>query len=389
MTRALHRSILTLFSRHFGGVADVVTAAPGRVNLIGEHTDYNDGFVLPVAIDRKTMIAARRRDDGQINLVAGDLRDATCSFAAGTGAAEHAANAWSNYVRGMAALLPHHGIKVSGADIAILGDMPQGAGLSSSAALENAIGLALAILDGHADVDRTLLARIGQQAEHEFAGCHCGIMDQLISACALPGHALLIDCRSLDMQPVALSDDLAVMIVHSGVTRGLVDGEYNIRRAQCEAAARHFAVDALRDLDWSRLDGSETMGLDPTAWSRARHVVSENARTIAMAEALASADLVLAGELMAASHASMRDDFAISVPPVDALVSILQRAIGREGGARMTGGGFGGAVVALMPKDRIGAVESAIHKAYRTPSGDMADVMVAVPSGGVVVVDNC
>ncbi|QJQ32872.1 galactokinase [Sphingomonas lacunae] len=375
--------ISALFTRHFGGLADVVTAAPGRVNLIGEHTDYNDGFVLPMGIDRHTMVAARRRNDGQVHLIAGDLGGATASFPVGSGPAAMATDGWTNYVRGMAALMPAHGVSISGADIAIAGDMPRGAGLSSSAALENAVGLAFAALDGQPDFDRALLARVGQQAEHAFAGCHCGIMDQLVSACAHPGHALLIDCRSLARQSVALPAGFEVMIVHSGVVRGLVDGEYNVRRAQCEMAARHFAVPALRDLDLAQLVGPWAAGLDAVSLRRARHVVSENARTLAMAKALTSGDMVQAGRLMAESHASMRDDFAITVPPVDALAVLLQEAIGEEGGARMTGGGFGGAVVAILPTDRVASVSAAVHAAYRTPSGQPATIMLASASGGV------
>lgn len=378
-----NEAVAGLFASQFGGGPDVVTAAPGRVNLIGEHTDYNDGFVLPMAIDRHTMVAARQRDDGRINIIAGDLGGATTSFALGSGRAEQASDSWSNYVRGMAALLPDHGVAVRGADIAIAGNMPQGAGLSSSAALENAVGLALAALDGQPAFDRSLLARIGQQTEHEFAGCHCGIMDQLVSACASAGHALLIDCRTLAMKPVALPQDVVVMIVHSGVSRGLVDGEYNLRRNQCEAAARHFGLTALRDLDLAMLGSTAAAGLDDVALRRARHVVSENGRTLAMVQALADSDLVTVGELMAQSHESMRSDFSITVPAVDKLVAVLQSAIGRQGGARMTGGGFGGAVVALMAAERVAMVKAAVAAGYRTPSGQAAEIMLAVPSAGV------
>jgi galactokinase len=352
--------------------------APGRVNLIGEHTDYNDGFVLPCAISRLTMVAARRRDDRQVRIIAGDLGGATTEFSLSRTIQPDRAAPWSNYVRGVTDGLLDAGLDLPGADLAIVGDMPQGAGLSSSAALENAAGLALAALAGKPDFDRSRLALIGQRAEHRFAGCQCGIMDQLVSARAQAGAALLIDCRSLECTSVSLPDDLAVMIVHSGIERGLVDGEYNLRRQQCEAAARHFGVAALRDL----AELPEPGGLDPVAYARARHVVGENARTLAAAEALANGDLAQLGSLMAASHAAMRDDFQITLPAIDRLVALLQDAIGADGGARMTGGGFGGAVVALLPKDRVAAVRSAVEAGYRTPSGAAPLIMIEQPSAG-------
>jgi len=371
-----------LFREHFGASPELVARAPGRVNLIGEHTDYNDGFVLPCAISRQTLVAARRRDDRQVRIVAGDLGGATTAFSLAEPITPDGTAPWSNYVRGVADGLLAAGVELAGADLAIMGDMPQGAGLSSSAALENAAGLALAALAGQPDFDRSRLALIGQRAEHNFAGCQCGIMDQLVSARAVAGSALLIDCRSLDCTPVTLPTDLAVMIVHSGIERGLVDGEYNLRRQQCEAAARHFGVAALRDLDALPEPG----GLDPVAYARARHVVGENARTLAAAEALRSGDLARLGQLMAESHAAMRDDFQITLPAIDALVALLQQAIGGAGGARMTGGGFGGAVVALLPAAEVERVRAAVLAGYRTPAGEPPLIMVETPTAGASLI---
>lgn len=371
-----------LFHESFGSAPQLAARAPGRVNLIGEHTDYNDGFVLPCAISRQTVVAARRRDDGQIRLVAGDLGGSVDEFSATDSIQPSAAAPWSNYVRGVADGLIAAGLDLPGADLAILGDMPQGAGLSSSAALENAAGLALAALAGQPEIDRTRLALIGQRAEHLFAGCQCGIMDQLVSARAVAGSALLIDCRSLDCTPVPLPDGLGVMIVHSGVQRGLVDGEYNLRRQQCEAAAQHFGVKALRDLH----ELPPAQGLNPAAYARARHVVGENARTLAAAEALRAGDLAQLGVLMAQSHAAMRDDFAITVPVIDALVSLLQDAIGSAGGARMTGGGFGGAVVALLPLADLDRVEATVRAGYRTPEGGAPLIMIETPAAGASLI---
>ncbi len=375
-------ALTNLFRQHFGQDPDLVARAPGRVNLIGEHTDYNDGFVLPCAISRQTMVAVRRRDDRQVRIVAGDLGGLTTTFSLAEAIAPDGTAPWSNYVRGVADGLIAGGLDIPGADLAIMGDMPQGAGLSSSAALENAAGLALAALAGQPDFDRTRLALIGQRAEHHFAGCQCGIMDQLVSARAIAGAALLIDCRSLECTPVPLPDGLAVMIVHSGIERGLVDGEYNLRRQQCEAAARYFGVSALRDLVELPARGS----LDPVAYARARHVVGENARTLAAAEALRAGDLARLGVLMAESHAAMRDDFQITLPAIDALVALLQQTIGSEGGARMTGGGFGGAVVALLPLAEVERVRAAVLGGYRTPAGDPPLIMIEVPAAGASLI---
>lgn len=371
-----------LFENSFGAAPTLIARAPGRVNLIGEHTDYNDGFVLPCAISKQTMVAVRPRDDGIVNIVAGDLYGATTSFALDAPIRPDASAPWSNYVRGMASLLQAEGLHLPGADMAILGDMPQGAGLSSSAALENASGLAFVALAGQPDFDRTRLAQLGQRTEHEFAGCKCGIMDQLVSARAEAGSALLIDCRSLETQAVAIPDDVAILIVHSGISRGLVDGEYNARRAQCEAAAMHYGVSALRDLEALPAQGS----LDPVAWRRARHVVSENARTLAAADALRAGDLSHLGTLMSASHISMRDDFQITLPAIDRLVAILSEAIGDVGGARMTGGGFGGAVVAVLAQERLKAALAAVARDYRAPDGQRAEVMIERPADGASLI---
>ncbi len=373
-----------LFNQSFAAWPTLVARAPGRVNLIGEHTDYNDGFVLPCAIGKQTLVAARARQDGQINIVAGDLGEAHSSFRLDEPILPDPAAPWSNYVRGMASLLKTEGLDLRGADMAILGDMPQGAGLSSSAALENAAGLAFAALAGQPDFDRTHLAQLGQATEHEFAGCNCGIMDQLVSARAEAGMAMLIDCRSLETSAVPIPDDLAILIVHSGIERGLVDGAYNERRAACEAAAAHFGVTALRDVTPAQLAGADS--LDPVTLRRARHVVTENARVLDAVAALGRNDLSALGALMAGSHASMRDDFAITLPPIDRLVDLLNEAIGGQGGARMTGGGFGGAVVALVRRDRLEPVVEAVNRGYRTPGGQEAQIMIERPGSGASLI---
>jgi galactokinase len=378
-------AIRAAFVAAFGTQPDVITRAPGRVNLIGEHTDYNDGFVLPCAISYQTMVAIRKREDGVVNIIAEDLKGARNSLRLDQPILPDAEAPWSNYVRGMIALMQQDGFALPGADIAILGNMPQGAGLSSSAALENAIGLAYAALIGRADIDRNRLAELGQLTEHRFAGCNCGIMDQLVSARAEAGAALLIDCRTLTSKPVAIPVDAAIMIVHSGVSRGLVDGAYNERREQCENAAAHYGVKALRDLDVAALNVGQA-GLDPIAFRRARHVVTENQRTLDAVAALATGKLNALGPLMAQSHISMRDDFEITHPAIDQLVGILTDAIGDEGGARMTGGGFGGSVVAIMKRNRVDTVSALVREHYQRPDGEAPLIMVETPAAGASVV---
>ena len=367
------------FRAHFGDEPALLVRAPGRVNLIGEHTDYNDGFVLPCAIDRDTVVAAGPSDDPRLHAVAADSDDATDDWSPGDGFAP-ATHDWANYVRGVATALIEAGVALPGARLAIAGNVPLGSGLSSSASLEVAVGVALAALAG-ATVDPTRMAQIAQHAENAYVGAQCGIMDQLIATRGVAGHALLIDCRSLDCRPVALPPGVSILIAHSGVRHAHADGEYNDRRAECARAAAHYGVAALRDLDVAALEAGR-VGLDDVSFRRARHVVTENARTLAAADALATGDLVTMGRLMAESHVSMRDDFEITVPAVDRLQTIMADAVGVEGGARMTGGGFGGCVVALLPQTRVATVIEAVARDYRAPDGSPADVFVCKASDG-------
>lgn len=381
LDNSLRHIVSAAFASTFGTAPDLVVRAPGRVNLIGEHTDYNDGFVLPCAIGPSTMVAASARSDGQVHIVASDFGNAEDRFTLSPEIAKNSAQPWSDYVRGMMVALQQHGFTLNGANIAIAGNLPKGAGLSSSASLEVAIGKAMLALAG-ADIDHTKLAQIAQAAECDFVGTKCGIMDQLISAQGKAGHALLIDCRSLELTDAPVPYDVAIMIVHSGVTRGLVDGHYNERRRQCEAAAAAMGVTALRD---ANIDMLNAAGLDATTTARARHVITENQRTLDAADALGRADLATLGALMGESHASMRDDFEITVPPIDNLVGLLQTAIGAHGGARMTGGGFGGACVALLPVDKVEAVTAHIVAGYTTPDGEAPLIMVERPGPGVAI----
>ena len=379
--QALLDRVTNSFAVQFGHAPDLVVRAPGRVNLIGEHTDYNDGFVLPCAIGPANMVAISKRDDDRVDVVAADFDDARDSFALIPPPERNLSQPWADYVRGTLLVLQNDGHALSGAKIAIAGNLPKGAGLSSSAALAVAVGKANLALNG-IDIDNRRLAQIAQKAECDFVGTQCGIMDQLISAQGKADHALLIDCRSLEVTDILIPDDVAIMIVHSGVTRGLVDGHYNERRRQCEAAAAAMGVSALRDAD---LDNLAAAVLDAVTTARARHVITENQRTLDAADALAKNDLAALGRLMAQSHASMRDDFEITIPAIDDLVALLQNAIGDQGGTRMTGGGFGGAAVAIMPRARVADVQASINAAYKTPNGDAPLIMIERPGPGVAI----
>lgn len=333
------------------GAPSGVAYAPGRVNLIGEHTDYNDGFVLPCAIDRGTAVAFGH-GDGLSTVVSADFSEADAFDAR---APFVAAPGWRAHVRGVAAVFADRALTLPPMHLAVAGDVPQGAGLSSSASLAVALGGAFSTIGGFG-LGETDIALIAQASENRYVGTACGNMDQLAAAHGRAGKALMIDCRSLSVTPVAMPDDVAVLIVHSGITRGLVDSAYNERRAACEAAAAAMGVDALRDATPAMVSAA---ALDPITRARARHVVSENARVGAFAAAISAQDWGAIGALMAASHASMRDDFAITLPPIDALVEALAQAAAGRGGARMTGGGFGGCVVALVARDRLDAVQAA------------------------------
>lgn len=366
---------LARFAELVGAAPDLAVRAPGRVNLIGEHTDYNDGFVLPAAIGLQSIVAVRRRHDSIVRLIAADFGDAVSEFDLAAPITRDASQPWSDYIRGVATVLQGEGLDFGGLDMLVAGDIPQGSGLSSSASISVASGMAFGALFAPGRFDATQIALIAQRAECDFVGMRCGNMDQLASAHGAMEHALLIDCRSLDVRPVALPDDTAILIIHSGISRGLVDGHYNERRASCEAVARQFGASALRDVTLDQLDAART-DLDSVSYRRARHVVTENARTLAAADAMAAGDLVALGELMAASHASMRDDFEITLPAIDQLVAELQAAIGAHGGARMTGGGFGGAVVALVASDAVETLVARIEARYRTPAGRKPPIMV-------------
>ncbi len=368
------------FTTLFGYSATHIIQAPGRVNLIGEHTDYNDGFVLPCAINYLTMVAAAKRNDNIVRVIAIDYGNRENCFDLAKEIELQPDCMWANYIRGVVKCLLTRGYQFQGADIVVSGNIPQGAGLSSSAALEVVIGQTFKTLYA-LDISQVDIALNGQQAENEFIGCNCGIMDQLISACAEKDHALLLDCRSLETQSVAIPQGIAIMIINSNKKRALVDSEYNTRRLQCEQAAKTFSVPALRDVSIEQFN-ARIAQLDPVLAKRARHVITENTRTIKAADALRQGDMQLMAQLMEESHISMRDDFEITVPEIDLIVDIVKAEIGNQGGVRMTGGDFGSCVVALLPLDLIDQVKRAILCQYEAATGLKESVYVCRAEDG-------
>ena len=327
------------FRQRFGTEPDGIAFAPGRVNLIGEHVDYNDGLVLPMPIAQGTAVAWKRRDGELIEIHAGDIA-ADDVFRFGNVDAPAGVD-WRSYCRGMVTLSPV--TPAGGLQMAIAGDLERGAGLSSSASLCIAMGRALADAADRV-IDPAVLARAAQQTEHEFAGVACGIMDQMAIAAGNPGQAMLLDCRDLSHRQVNLPPDWAVVVVSSGVQRGLVEGEYNLRRRQCETAAKSLGVKSLRDATPAMIAAAK---LTLPVLQRARHVVSEIGRVQEAVKALAQADMATMRRLLREGHHSLRDQFEVSIPVIDDLVQQLEHVVGNEGGARMTGAGFGGSVVVV------------------------------------------
>lgn len=372
-----------IFTQKYNKQPELTVYAPGRVNIIGEHTDYNDGFVMPCAINYGTAIAGSKRADHIWNVYAADL-DLEDTFSLDEDFPQ-SEQKWANYVRGVVKFIQERCPQFKqGADLVISGNVPHSSGLSSSAALEVAIGKFCQQLSD-LPLTHTEIALIGQKAENKFVGANCGNMDQLISALGQKDHLLMIDCRSLETQPTPVPKDVAVIIVNSNVPHDLVTGEYNTRRWQCEKAAEFFGVKALRDVSVEEFQKreAELTALNPLVAKRARHVVTENQRVLDAVEALKHNDLTKLGELMGQSHESMRDDFEITVPQIDYLVELAQLVIGKTGGARMTGGGFGGCIVALAPHDKVEEVRKIIADNYEKQTGLKEDFYVCTASQGV------
>ena len=352
--------------------------APGRVNLIGEHTDYNDGFVLPMAIDREAAVAIRKRDDRIVRVHTVNY-DETAELDLDT-ENERKKGFWLNYFEGVARILESKGTKLTGADMLIWSDVPGGAGLSSSAALEVVTGLALTEIAG-AKVDRVTLAEVGQQTEHEYVGANVGIMDQFVSANAQAGHALLLDCRSLEFENVPLdTSEVAVVICDTNVKHELASSAYNTRRSECEQAveilkASLSGIQKLRDVNVDQFEKYADQLPDPVR-RRARHVVTENARTLKAASALKKNDLAEFGRLMWQSHDSLRYDYEVSSPELDVMVDIAKGTEGVLGG-RMTGGGFGGSTVNLVERKHCESFTEKIMSEYKRATGIEATILIS------------
>jgi galactokinase len=340
------------FARIYGEPPEHLVRAPGRVNLIGEHTDYNEGFVLPMAIDREMLLAARRRKDHRIHMVALDFAGSASEFSLDAAIQLDHTNKWSNYIRGVAWALLQHGLALPGLDLAIRGNVPVASGLSSSAALEVCSATTFQTFAGF-EMDKVDLVRLCQKAENELVGVKSGIMDQFISTLAREGHALLIDCRDLSYQNVPLPRGASIVVCDSMKRRGLVDSEYNKRRTECEEAARRLGVTALRDASLEQFVRLEKE-MPPNVARRARHVITENARVLRAVEAAHKNDLETFGMLMNESHESLRNDYAVSSVELDALVEIARAQQGCLG-ARLTGAGFGGCTVNLVRDDAVDA----------------------------------
>jgi galactokinase len=363
------------FVKQFSAEPAFVVRAPGRVNLIGEHTDYNDGFVMPMAIDRAVYIALRPRNDKKVRLYSMDF-EIWGEFALDDLQRE---KGWLEYPKGVAWVLQNEGLNLQGFEGVISGDIPRGAGLSSSAAIELATARAFQSVSGFS-WNAKQMALLGQKAENQWVGVNCGIMDQLISAVGQKDHAVLIDCRSLDTESVPLPNGSVVVIMDTNTRRGLVDSAYNERRSQCEEAAKFFGVKALRDVTLKEFEARRDE-LSPMTYKRAKHVISENERTTQAAHAMKQSDAVLLGQLMNASHESLKDDFEVSSEALNIIVDCARVEAGCYG-ARMTGAGFGGCAVALVKSDKAEAFAKNVAQSYKHKIKQEASIYVCQATEG-------
>ena len=374
------------FNEHYGYNPEKNVFAPGRVNIIGEHTDYNDGFVMPCAINYGMAVSFAKRNDSIWRVYAIDINeqdefDLSQDFTQ----SEHK---WANYVRGVVKYIQEQCPEFKqGADLVMTSDVPMSSGLSSSAALEISIGKTCQVL-GNLPLSLAQIALIGQKAENKFVGANCGNMDQLTSALGQKDHLIMIDCRSLEITPTPVPQGYSIAIINSNVKHDLVTGEYNNRRQECEQAAKFFGVKALRDVTPEQFHAreNELKAESELAYKRAKHVVYEDQRVLDAVVALKANDMVKLGQLMGESHDSMRDDFEITIPEIDYLVELAQVAIGKNGGARMTGGGFGGCIVCLMPNEKVEALRQLIADNYEKQTGIKETFYLCTASDGVRVV---
>ena len=374
------------FQKHYGRPARWIVAAPGRVNVIGEHTDYNDGFVLPMAIEKYAIMAADpAKERGRISVYDAQFKEtATVDI---SGPVTKGQPKWSNYIRGVIAGFQNRGAKIPALDVVFLSTVPLGGGLSSSAALEVCTATLLETALGK-PIDPIEKALLAQTAEHEFAGVPCGIMDQFISALGREGNLLLLDCRTRKTELVPMSDPaVSLLVINTNVKHELGSGEYAKRRAECEAAAKALGVASLRDATGEQLDAAKKRMSD-VVFRRARHVIGEIERTTHAAEGIRASNWPTVGQLMYASHDSLRDDYEVSCEELDIIVEIAS-GIGLKGGVygcRMTGGGFGGCAVALIQTDKVAAITEKIAKDYRAKATIEASIFSSRPAAGATVI---
>lgn len=381
--------IANAFTTVFGGEApQVIARAPGRVNLIGEHTDYNDGYVFPMALEFQILTAARQRNDLLVRIHSIDYQS-TVEFSLDETIRYDLENQWSNYPRGVLALLIESGIKPAGMDLVFKGDIPQGSGLSSSAALEVAVAITIQALNDFT-MSGPELARLCQRAENAFVGINCGIMDQFISMMGQKDHALFLDCRSLEYQQIPLKlGEYRIVICQSGVKHSLVDSEYNKRRKECEAGVAVLSkkfpnIKALRDVTLAQLNIYKN-DLDPIVYNRCRHVITENVRVLESIKSLSQNDLVTFGKLMNDSHDSLRDDYQISCFEIDLLVNFA-RSFNGVIGSRITGGGFGGCTVNLVSNEAIQDFSRQLTDFYQKETGITPHLYISTPGAGAEII---
>jgi galactokinase len=374
------------FFQKFGRPPRWLAAAPGRVNVIGEHTDYNDGFVLPMAIERYTVMAA----DSSSSSSSCSFFDAHFKETASidvSGPVTKGQPKWSNYIRGVMAGFQQRDVTIPALDVAFLSNVPLGGGLSSSAALEVCTATLLEAVTGK-QLDPVEKALLCQKAEHDFAGVPCGIMDQFISVMGRENYLLLLDCRSRQTELVPMNDpSVALLIVNTNVKHELAGGEYAKRRAQCEAAAKILGVPSLRDASADALEDAQGK-MDGIVYRRARHVIGEIERTLHAAEGVRASNWPTVGQLMYASHCSLRNDYEVSCAELDAVVEIAERIAIQGGvyGCRMTGGGFGGCAVALVKADAVAAISKKISTDYLAKTGSAATIFSSRPAAGATIV---
>lgn len=360
----------------------LVFRAPGRVNLIGEHTDYNDGFVMPMAIGFYTWVTAAKREDQTIEAYSEHFNEKISLPLDRLSGPPR--KHWSDFVRGVAATLQGAGHALTGANLVIHGEVPLGAGLSSSASFEVAVALALTTLSG-TEVPRLELVKLCQAAEHKYVGTRCGIMDQFIAAFGASGHALMLDCRSLEYQMLPVPQNFRVIVCNSMVRHELASGEYNRRRAECEAGVKILQsavpkIRALRDVTLADLE-KEKPAMSDTVYRRCRHVVTEDQRVLDAAHALQTQNVDRFGQLMYQSHASLRDDYEVSCAELDLLVDLASSTRGVYG-ARMMGGGFGGCTVNLVQSDWVAAFQTDMRNLYAEKTGTVPDLYICEPAQG-------